>query len=248
MSAFIAFLENHDQVSNSLLASRLWQQSHPACHRAMTALLLLGPWTPLLFQGQEWSSSRPFQFFADHKPDLARLVRAGRTEFLSQFPAVTPDRLADPASPPTFATCKLDWDERAQPLHERALALHRDLITLRNQDPTLRGAHTGAGVSLEFAPLTPVCGLLRYFVDGTPTEAQRRDRLLLINLGPDIDLGCPAQPLLAPPAQATAARWRILWSSENPRYGGHGIVEPQSESGEWTVPGSAAVLLGPEGT
>jgi len=246
MAAFVAFLENHDQVSNSLSGSRIWRQSHPGCHRAMTALLLLGPWTPLLFQGQEWSSSAPFLFFADHNPELAALVRAGRADFMSQFPGARPERLPDPASPEVFAACKLDWDERARPRHERALALHRDLIALRRQDLNLWSAHTATGVSLEFAPLAPACGLLRYCVDDPISNVQARDRLLLINLGPDLDLGCLAEPLLAPPAQPVHARWRVLWSSEDPRYGGHDIVEPESEKGEWTVPGCAAVLLGPK--
>ncbi len=240
MASFVAYLENHDQVANALQGRRLWQQSQPGCYRAMTALLLLGPWTPLLFQGQEWSASSPFHFFADHQPDLSRLVRAGRAEFMSQFPGATLERLPDPGSPEVLARCKLDWAERTSPWHERALRLHRDLIALRRQDLTLWGAHANDGVTLEFAPLTTTCGLLRFFVDDPGGQG---DRLLLVNLGPDIDLGCPAQPLLAPPS--TSSCWRLLWSSEDPEYGGHGTFEPEDEECGWTIPGCAASLLGP---
>src|SRR5207302_390145 len=90
-SAFVVFLENHDQVANSAEGLRLHAISSPGKYRALTALTLLGPATPLLFQGQEFGSSAPFLYFADHEPGLAGAVRKGRREFLSQFP-----RIADP--------------------------------------------------------------------------------------------------------------------------------------------------------
>ena len=248
MAAFIAFIENHDQVANSFWGERVWQQSSPGCHRAMTGLLLLGPWTPLLFQGQEWSSSAPFHYFADHKPDLARQVRAGRVEFMSQFPgsatAQGRNLLKDPGAPEVFAASKLNWKERSQESHARALLLHRELIALRHDDPTL-GAHAATGVSLEVTALTESCGVLRYFVDGPVSSVAARDRLLIVNLGPDITLGCRPEPLLAPPRDPVHACWRTLWSSEDPRYGGSGSGEPESEEHGWTIPGCATILLGP---
>src|SRR5205823_5334170 len=84
-TAFISFLENHDQVANSERGERLIRMTTPGRLRAMTAYLLLGPQTPLLFMGQEFGSSRPFAFFADHEPGLARDVAAGRRQFLAQF-------------------------------------------------------------------------------------------------------------------------------------------------------------------
>jgi maltooligosyltrehalose trehalohydrolase len=247
-AAFVTFLENHDQVANSLWGARVWQQANPACHRAMTAFLLLGPWTPLLFQGQEWNASTPFHYFADHKPDLAKLVREGRAKFMSQFPGCEAgpgkDMLPDPGSPDVFAACRLRWDERDLPAHQRALMLHRDLLALRRSDPTL-GAHAATGVSLEVAPLSPTCGIIRYFVDGPIAGAGARDRLLIVNLGPDLELDCPAEPLLAPPAEPGHTAWRTLWCSEDPRYGGNGCAEPESEDRGWRVPGSATVLMSP---
>src|SRR5262249_28960957 len=114
-AAFVAFLENHDQVANSGRGRRLHQLSSPGRLRALTALVLLGPGTPMLFQGQEFACSSPFVYFADHNPELAKLVRQGRREFLSQFPSLVPPEaqewLADPGDEATFRRCKIDWSE-----------------------------------------------------------------------------------------------------------------------------------------
>ncbi len=248
MASFVAFLENHDQVANSLWGTRLWKNSNPGCHRAMTALLLLGPWTPLLFQGQEWNAASPFHYFADHGPELAALVRDGRKGFMAQFPGCASDTgadvLLDPAAPETFERSRLDWDERSHPDHQRALLLHRDLIALRRHDPTLAAA-PATGVSLEIASLGPQCGIIRYFVDGAVAGAGPLDRLLIVNLGANLDLPCAVEPLLAPPDKPSHACWRIMWSSEDHTYGGSGCAEPESEEQGWRIPGSAAVLLAP---
>jgi maltooligosyltrehalose trehalohydrolase len=85
---FVCYLQNHDQVANSTWGHRLGQITSPGKHRAATALLLLGPWTPMIFQGQEFASSTPFLFFADHKPELAEALAQGRMQFLRQFPSL----------------------------------------------------------------------------------------------------------------------------------------------------------------
>jgi maltooligosyltrehalose trehalohydrolase len=137
---FVLFIQNHDQVSNSLRGQRIHQLTSRGRLRALTALLLLGPGTPMLFQGQEFCASSPFLYFADHGGELADHVRRGRAEFLSQFPSIaSPEAgawLADPASPATFERSKLD---RGQGEDQRAAwALHHDLIALRRSDPTFR--------------------------------------------------------------------------------------------------------------
>src|SRR6202012_4223191 len=86
---FVTCIENHDQVANSGRGERIAQIVSAGRLKAITAFLLLAPGTPMLFQGQEFASSKPFLFFADHEPELARKVREGRTEFLSQFPSVS---------------------------------------------------------------------------------------------------------------------------------------------------------------
>jgi maltooligosyltrehalose trehalohydrolase len=237
LRAFVSYLENHDQVANSGTGQRLWQRTSPGRWRAMTGLFLLGPWTPLLFQGQEWNSTAPFLFFADHNPELRPLVRKGRAEFLSQFPATaTPeirDRLADPGTVETAAACRLDWSEPGHPAHQTTLALHRDLLALRRSDPVLaaQGEH---GVQIDGAVVGPECLVLRH------AAPQGDDRLLVVNLGRDLELRPMSEPLLAPPEGKS---WTILWSSESPRYGGAGTSPLQDGSGIWRLPGHAAVLL-----
>ncbi len=242
-TAFTCFLENHDQVANSLTCRRLWQQSGPGQHRAMSALLLLGPWLPLLFQGQEWNSTAPFCFFADHSAQIAPLVRDGRAEFLSQFPgcAAHPELLHQPSSAETFEVSRLRWGETDQTDHAMALQMHRDLLRLRRTDPTISRLRQGVG-RLDVATLGAGCGIIRYFT-GEGGELPSGDRVLLVNLGADIDLERISEPLLAPPAGHD--RWVMLWNSEEPRYGGHGCAEPNAPAGRWAIPGCAAALLAP---
>jgi maltooligosyltrehalose trehalohydrolase len=230
---FVVFLENHDQVANSARGARLHQLSDPGRTRALTALLLLAPGTPMLFQGQEFASSAPFLYFADHTPELAEKVREGRGEFLAQFPAIAqPERrrlLDDPADPATFERCKLDLSERER--NAEAYALHRDLIALRRGDPTFR-AQRPRGV--DGAVLGAEAFALRFFGEGGD------DRLLLVNLGLDLHLAPAPEPLLAPPAER---RWEKLWSSEDPRYGGEGTPPVETEDDGFRLPGRAAVVL-----
>ena len=201
----------------------------------MTALTLLGPATPMLFQGQEFAASTPFLYFADHNADLRAPVSNGRGEFLSQFPSLTdPEvmaRLPSPVDEDTFRRSTLDLGERER--HGQWYALHRDLIHLRRRDPViLRASHQRP----DGAVIASGAFVLRYFggTDG--------DRLLLVNLGCDLDLRPVPEPLLAPPA---GTRWQVLWSSESVRYGGSGTppVRPHSHL---HVPGEAAILLGSE--
>jgi maltooligosyltrehalose trehalohydrolase len=234
-AAFINFTQNHDQVANSATGQRCHELTTPARHRAMTALLLLMPGTPMLFQGQEMSASSPFLFFADHKPELAKLVRQGRAEFLSQFrPVALPEvqaALADPGDPQTFERCKLDHAERQR--HAPSYQMHRDLLALRRQDPAFR-AQRPRGV--DGAVLGPDAFVLRYFQD-----EDEQDRLLVVNLGRDLHLDPAPEPLLAPP---NGRLWTMRWSSEDVRYGGGGTPPLETEEG-WRIPGEMAVVLVP---
>jgi maltooligosyltrehalose trehalohydrolase len=239
--AFVAFLENHDQLANYGVGERLWTRVAPGRLRALTALLLLAPWTPLLFQGQEWNASARFAYFADHETKHAALVKAGRAEFLQQFPryggADARDRFPDPAAPATFESSRLDWNERDAQVHRRAFTLHRDLLQLRREDPTLRREGQD-GVSVDAAPLTDEALVVRFFgVDASGVD----DRLLVVNLGADLEPTSISEPLVAPPA---GARWSVAWSSDDPRYGGEGVRETDLGHALF-LPGEAAVLLVP---
>jgi maltooligosyltrehalose trehalohydrolase len=233
--AFVHFLDNHDQVANSGAGLRCHALTSPGRFRTMTALLLLAPQTPMLFQGQEFAASAPFYYFADHKPEIAAVVREGRAKFLAQFPSLkAPERrprLPDPDAPATFASCKLDLSEVDR--HAWAVALHRDLLRLRRDDPTFRRQEAR---SVDGAVLGPEAFVLRFF-GARPAE----DRLLLLNLGVDLDMGPMPEPLLAAPP---GCRWEVAWSSEDPRYGGGGTgAVPMAADG--TLPGHAALVMSP---
>ena len=234
-AAFVSFIQNHDQVANSGRGQRIHELTSPGRWRALTAFILLGPGTPMLFQGQEYASSKPFLYFADHTPELARAVRDGRQGFLGQFRSLAlPDwegGLPDPGDAGTFERCRLDHAERDR--HREAWALHRDLLRLRREDVVLRRQGEGG---LDGAVLGPHAFVLRFF--GTSGD----DRLLVVNLGVDLYLTPAPEPLLAPPLKRL---WAVRWSSESRAYGGGGTFPPDSVDG-WRLPGEAAVLLAPE--
>jgi maltooligosyltrehalose trehalohydrolase len=237
-AGFVTFIQNHDQIANSGRGLRIHALTSPGRFRAMTALLLLGPATPMLFQGQEFAASSPFFYFAHHKLELAALVRKGRAEFLSQFPSVAdPDMhawLPDPAENTTFERSKLDPAERER--NHTVVDLHRDLLRLRREEPAFRSQRAGG---VDGSVLGPEAFVLRFFGDerGGPD-----DRLLLINFGRDLHLDPAPEPLLAPPE---GRRWATKWSSEDPRYGGNGATPPDTVADNWHLPGHAAVVLWP---
>jgi maltooligosyltrehalose trehalohydrolase len=242
-SQFITFLENHDQIANapSGQGDRLHQHASPGTYRAMTALWLLSPGTPMFFQGQEFAASSPFLYFADHGGELGAAVRSGRAEFMSQFVSAAArnllEALPDPAAHDTFRRCKLDQTERL--IHLPAVALHRDLLRLRREDPTISQASLGW---MEGAVLSDRAFVMRWFASnprGPWTDgADRGDRLMVVNLGVQLHLVTAPEPLLAPPSGMT---WAILWSSEDPAYGGAGT--PPFETDEnWRLPGQATVI------
>jgi maltooligosyltrehalose trehalohydrolase len=236
---FVTFLENHDQLANEGLGERLWPRVSPGRLRALTALLLLAPWTPLLFQGEEWNATARFTYFVDLEPAHAADVKAGRARQLQQFArhagAAERDRLPDPNASETFAACKLDWSEREAPAHARAFGLHRDLLELRHGDPTVRREGED-GVAVDAAALSDALLVVRWF--GVESDGAA-DRLLLLNLGTDFEPRSVPEPLVAAPR---GHRWRLAWSSDDPRYGGAGARGPR-EGRELFAPGEAAVLL-----
>jgi maltooligosyltrehalose trehalohydrolase len=233
--ASIVFLQNHDQVGNSFLGDRAHTNAAPGRYRALIALTLLGPQTPMLFMGQEFAASARFMFFADHHPELAELVHQGRREFLSQFRAfadeATQQLVPAPHDETTFVGSKLDWLEAEH--NTEALAFHRDLIQLRACDPVISQQDV---TRIDGATLSEHAFVLRWF------DAEHGDRLLIVNLDRELPLTPPSEPLLAP---TQGANWQLLWSSEDPRYGGQGVRVPVAEDGhgDWRLPPQSAVLL-----
>ncbi|WP_449394380.1 malto-oligosyltrehalose trehalohydrolase [Devosia riboflavina] len=230
---FVHFLENHDQVANSPRGFRLSSLVSPARLRAITALLLLGPQTPCLFQGQEFASARPFLYFFGITGDHAKAVAEGRKASLNNFPGVTDpamlERLPDPADPTTFAQSKLDWIEAER--HAGIVALHRDLLALRRSDAAFSQATERR---VDGAVLGSGALVLRYL---TPDPAGHR--LILLNLGQDLPMAVTAEPLLAPP---DGHAWTLAWSSEHPDYDGAGR-RPVDPRHFWILPTDCAVVL-----
>ncbi len=230
--AFVHFIQNHDQVANTLHGARLHRLTSPGRYRAMTAVTLLGPETPMLFMGQEFGASAPFTFFADHCEALGSRIHTGRREFLRQFEAyATPDaqaKVPDPCAPETFQAAKVDLGEREA--HAELYALHKELLQLRRTDPVIAQQRRAA---LDGAVLSEHAFVVRWF------DTEHGDRLLVVNLGEQLDLTPTPEPLLAPPA---GADWELVWSSDEPRYGGLGVIGPLTEEW-WRVPSDSAALL-----
>ncbi len=233
--AFVGFIENHDQVANSGTGARMRIMTSPGRHRALLALILLAPWTPMLFQGQEFGATTPFLYFADLSDDLRQKVRMGRLKFLRQFPELAAPkvqaRIADPGDRATFERSKLDFAERAR--NPEISALVRDLLRLRRKDVNFSAQERG---NVDGAVLGTHSFVLRYF------NSLGDDRLFLLNLGPAQSLDVVPEPLLAPP---TPGRWKTLWTTEAPEYGGPGAVPPETKNG-WTLAAESALILRPE--
>jgi malto-oligosyltrehalose trehalohydrolase len=149
-TAFVAFLQNHDQVGNRAFGERIVELAPAEAVRAATAVLLLAPSPPQLFMGQEWGSRQPFAFFCDFEPALAERVTEGRRLEFARFPEfadpASRERIPDPAALATFRQSLLDWETADTEQGRRWLAFHRDLLALRHREitPRLPGIRGGA--------------------------------------------------------------------------------------------------------
>ncbi|MFG3260075.1 malto-oligosyltrehalose trehalohydrolase [Streptomyces sp. NPDC048172] len=211
---FLAYAQTHDQIGNRARGERLAALTGPgpgplAC---AAALVLLGPGTPMLFMGEEWGARTPWQYFTDHPdPELAEAVRRGRRrEFAAH--GWTAEEVPDPQDPATRARSCLDWDEPAEPPHDRLLAWHRALVTLRHAHPVL--AHTPLGAARAEHRERP---------DGTRWLLLRNGPLhVAVNLSPDRTAEIPL-----PSAHAVLL---AAWQPEGTRLGGDGVLRLPPES------------------
>jgi maltooligosyltrehalose trehalohydrolase len=234
-TSFVHFLQNHDQIANTGPGRRIHELTSPGRLRAMTTLWLLSPQTPMIFQGQEFCASTPFNYFADFSGENAQAVATGRAKFLSQFPSLDTDEgrraLPDPANRSTYERSRLDWTERER--HRESYDLHRDLLKLRRNDPIFARQR---GDLMEAASIGADCLVVRFFDE---LDAANSDRLLIVNFGQQLCYWPCPQPLLAPPADQS---WELLWSSESVHYGGRGTPPVETDKG-WCIPAEAAVVL-----
>ena len=134
---FLGYLQNHDQVGNRAAGERSSALMSPGRLKVGAALVLTAPFVPLLFQGEEWGASTPFQYFTDHEdPELGQAVRDGRRREFASF-GWDPENVPDPQDPATFERSKLDWSELGRDAHAELLDWHRRLVRLRRATPSL---------------------------------------------------------------------------------------------------------------
>jgi maltooligosyltrehalose trehalohydrolase len=144
-SAFVSFLQNHDQIGNRALGDRLESIADPRRIEAALAVTLLAPMTPMLFMGEEWGSKSPFPFFCDFKGELADAVREGRRREYDWAYAKYGNEVPDPLTTATFQSAVLDWQAREAPAGQRRLALVRELLAIRQREIAPRSAGTAFG-------------------------------------------------------------------------------------------------------
>ena len=211
-AAFVHCIQNHDQVGNRALGERLNHQVPLPVYRALSALLLLSPYTPLLWMGQEWAASTPFQYFTDHPEALGRLVTEGRRREFRRFSAFSDpaarERIPDPQADETFLRSKLRWEEIDRMPQRGMLRLYRELLALRRTEPALRGrGREGMAVS---AVGDRALALRRAAPDGAAI-------LLVANLGDALEL----RPGDLPDTGAPPGReWSLLLATEAGHFGG----------------------------
>ena len=234
---FVHCIQNHDQVGNRPFGDRLTESVSLPVYRAASALLLLEPYTPMLWMGQEWAATSPFQYFTDHPPELGKLVTEGRREEFGKFSAFRDpevrEKIPDPQAPETFARSKLRWDERERMPHAGVLALYRELLALRRDEPALRRRDRESFAVATFGEHG--LALRRVGEDGSAM-------LLVASFGGalSVELGS-REETRAPEGR----RWELVLSTEEGRFGGEaeGEVASLSPEGRLELPGPGAVVL-----
>ncbi|MET0402005.1 MAG: alpha-amylase family glycosyl hydrolase, partial [Cystobacter sp.] len=220
---FVHCIQNHDQVGNRAQGERLGADVSPAAFRAMSTLLLLSPYTPLLFMGQEWNASTPFLYFTDHNAELGKLVTEGRRKEFAGFSRFSGSEVPDPQALETFTRSKLDWDEAGKPEHAGVLALYRELLGLRARDPFMKSSQRGSFDAKALGPGAVV--LERRGSGGT--------LLVIVNVKGSLEHRLPGAGRL------------VLWSEEA-RFGGGGSSEPLRD-GVLRLEGPSAAVVRLEG-
>jgi len=132
-TAFVSFIQNHDQIGNRALGDRVLSSLPIEVTRAVSAIYLLSPQIPMIFMGEEWNSRRPFPSFCDFDPALNENVRNGRRKELARLPGFDAEELLDPAIQETFDAAKLDWTNLQQTLGTDQIAFYRGILEARRK-------------------------------------------------------------------------------------------------------------------
>jgi maltooligosyltrehalose trehalohydrolase len=134
---FLGYIQDHDQVGNRAVGDRLGHLVSPGKMKIAAALVLMSPFVPMLFQGEEFAASAPFLYFTDHEdPELGKAVSEGRRKEFAGF-GWSPEDIPDPQDPETFQRSQLDWREIGQGLHAEIFEWHKKLIALRRSSRQL---------------------------------------------------------------------------------------------------------------
>jgi maltooligosyltrehalose trehalohydrolase len=229
---FVHCIQNHDQVGNRALGERLNHQIDLDAYRAASALLLLSPYTPLLFMGQEWAASSPFLYFTDHHAELGRLVTEGRRAEFQHFTAFSGERVPDPQARDTFLSSKLRWDERAEQSHAGVLRLYHHLLELRRLLPALRERGRD---SFDVTAIGDAALALR-----RRGPAPEDTLLVIVNLRGELRLDLAVRAETRSPARQ---RWSLLLDSEDERYGGRGPSRQIVDGRVLEIDAAATLLL-----
>jgi maltooligosyltrehalose trehalohydrolase len=234
--SFVYALQNHDQAGNRAFGERLSQPIAIDEYRALSALQLLLPYTPLLFMGQEFAASTPFLYFTDHHAELGRLVTEGRRREFADLPALADpeqrERIPDPQSLQTFLDSKLDLTERTRGAGRDIYALYRELLSLRRTDPVLRSQDRER--MRAHAVYRDV--LLVHSWHG---QAQR---LVAVNFGDGIESSATA---LGAPGDVSGRTWLVRLSTDERRFGGSGR-DARFSAEDIRIPGRTALWLASE--
>ncbi len=155
-TAFVNFLQNHDQIGNRALGDRLESHLTPEVVEAALSITLLAPAIPMLFMGEEWGSTKPFPFFCGFQGELAQAVRQGRRREYAWAYARYGDEVPDPLDPSTVQSAVLDWESRHEAAGQRRLALVQELLAIRRREivPRLAGSAFGGAHGAEDGLLT----------------------------------------------------------------------------------------------
>ena len=216
--AFVNFVQNHDQIGNRAFGERIASLAPAPAVRAIVAATLLAPSIPMLFMGEEWAATTPFQYFCDFEPALARAVAEGRRAEFASFAGFANEdereRIPDPTDAATFARSTLRWEERTMPTHAAWLAFYRELLHVRMREivPRIAGV-TGCESHYET------------FGDASLRATWRLDDGTILRLDGNFD-ATPAAEFSSTP------NGTVLYSTHAPHYAG-GVAPPWSV--RWTL-------------
>jgi maltooligosyltrehalose trehalohydrolase len=207
-TAFVNFLQNHDQIGNRALGDRLESNASPGAIEAALAITLLAPAIPMLFMGEEWGSKAPFPFFCGFEGDLAEAVRKGRRREYAWAYAKYGDEVPDPLEPSTFKSAVLDWESRNQGAGRKRLARVQALLATRRREivPRLAGAAFGEAHATDSGLLTTSWRMgdgatLRLLANLSDHAAERSTK-------------ADGIPIWGGEAGETIAPWSVFWRLE----------------------------------